>query len=71
MALARGIAMMSYRAPRGFEARWGQEPEKGETYLDYQGRSSLSASTRKATWSSPGPWIPTMWDGEGVGWRRP
>ncbi|MFN4070425.1 MAG: homoserine O-acetyltransferase [Thermus caldifontis] len=41
MALARGIAMMSYRAPRGFEARWGQEPEKGETYLDYQGEKFL------------------------------
>lgn len=41
MALARGIAMMSYRAPEGFEARWGAEPELGETYLDYQGEKFL------------------------------
>lgn len=41
MALARGIAMMSYRAPRGFEERWGEAPERGESYLDYQGEKFL------------------------------
>lgn len=41
MALARGIAMMSYRAPKGFALRWEEEPEKGETYLDYQGEKFL------------------------------
>ncbi len=41
MALARGIAMMSYRAPQGFRLRWEEEPEKGETYLDHQGEKFL------------------------------
>jgi homoserine O-acetyltransferase len=41
MALARGIAMMSYRAPEGFAARWQEAPELGEAYLDYQGEKFL------------------------------
>ncbi|WP_337844745.1 homoserine O-acetyltransferase [Thermus sp.] len=41
MALARGIAMMSYRAPEGFAARWSEAPEAGPSYLDYQGEKFL------------------------------
>lgn len=71
MALARGIAMMSYRAPEGFEARWGAEPELGKPTWTTRGRSSSGASTPRATSSSPGPWTPTTWAGAGAGWRRP
>ncbi len=37
LALARGIAMLSYRAPQGFEARFGENPEAARGYLDHHG----------------------------------
>ena len=37
LALARAIATLSYRAPHGFEQRWGPEPLQGEAYLLRQG----------------------------------
>ncbi len=41
LALARGLAMMSYRSPQSFELRWGAEPFRGETYVMYQGEKFL------------------------------
>lgn len=41
LALARGLAMLSYRSPKSFELRWGQEPYRGETYVIYQGEKFL------------------------------
>ena len=41
LALARAIAMAGYRHPRSFELRFGAEPERGESYLDYHGRRFL------------------------------
>ncbi|MCL4455267.1 MAG: homoserine O-acetyltransferase [Deinococcus sp.] len=37
LQMARAIAMLSYRSPSSFIARWGDEPELGESYLIYQG----------------------------------
>ncbi len=41
LALARAIAMAGYRHPESFERRFGTEPEKGPSYLDYHGRRFL------------------------------
>ena len=41
LALARAIAMLSYRAPASFEQRWGAEPPAGEDYLLRQGEKFL------------------------------
>jgi homoserine O-acetyltransferase len=37
LALARALAMLSYRSPQSFEGRWGDEPARGETYVLYHG----------------------------------
>ena len=37
LALARAVSMLSYRHPRGFDERWRDDPERAESYLDYQG----------------------------------
>jgi len=41
LALARSIAMAGYRHPKSFELRFGSEPERGESYLDYHGQKFL------------------------------
>ncbi|MFO1429804.1 MAG: homoserine O-acetyltransferase [Candidatus Competibacteraceae bacterium] len=41
MALARALAMLSYRAPTSFEQRWRTEPAAGEHYLLRQGEKFL------------------------------
>ncbi len=38
LALARGLAMLSYRSPQSFEERWGHEPARGETYVLHHGQ---------------------------------
>ncbi len=37
LALGRAVSMLSYRHPRGFGERWSEEPQRAESYLDYQG----------------------------------
>ncbi|AEB11731.1 homoserine O-acetyltransferase MetX [Marinithermus hydrothermalis] len=41
LAVARAVAMMSYRAPRSFEARWGADPSQSERYIAYQAQRFL------------------------------
>ncbi len=42
LALARAIAMLSYRTPGSFEQRWGLEPSAGESYILRQGEKFIS-----------------------------
>lgn len=37
LQLGRAISMLSFRTPESFNLRWGQAPERGETYVLYQG----------------------------------
>lgn len=37
LQLARGVAMLSYRSPQSFMERWATTPERGESYVAYQG----------------------------------
>jgi len=37
LELARAIAMLSFRSPASFRLRWQQHPERGESYVLYQG----------------------------------
>lgn len=37
LELARGVAMLSYRSPQSFLERWANTPERGESYVEYQG----------------------------------
>ena len=37
LRLARGVAMLSYRSPQSFMERWAATPERGESYVAYQG----------------------------------
>ena len=41
LALARSMAMTSYRHPEGFELRFGNQPEQAEHYLAYHGERFL------------------------------
>lgn len=37
LELARAISMLSFRTPESFNLRWHQHPERGESYVLYQG----------------------------------
>ncbi|RDI96658.1 homoserine O-acetyltransferase [Meiothermus sp. QL-1] len=37
LQLGRAIAMLSFRSPASFRLRWGAHPERGESYVLYQG----------------------------------
>jgi len=37
LQLARAITMLSFRSPESFNLRWGNAPERGESYVLYQG----------------------------------
>ncbi|MGQ9753245.1 MAG: homoserine O-acetyltransferase MetX [Thermaceae bacterium] len=41
LRLARAIAMLSYRAPKGFRQRWQSDPVQGENYVLYQGEKFI------------------------------
>lgn len=42
LALARALAMLSYRTPASFERRWGAAPPAGEQYPLRQGQKFLA-----------------------------
>ncbi len=42
LGLARAISMLSYRAPKSFDLRWGSEPPGGEQYILRQGEKFVS-----------------------------
>jgi homoserine O-acetyltransferase len=37
LQLARALTMLSFRSPESFNLRWGHTPERGESYVLYQG----------------------------------
>lgn len=41
LELARAISMLSFRTPESFNLRWHQHPERGESYVLYQGEKFI------------------------------
>lgn len=41
LQLGRAIAMLSFRSPESFRLRWQQYPERGESYVLYQGEKFI------------------------------
>jgi homoserine O-acetyltransferase len=41
LQLGRAIAMLSFRSPESFRMRWQQYPERGESYVLYQGQKFI------------------------------
>jgi len=41
LQLGRAITMLSFRSPESFNLRWGQTPERGESYVLYQGEKFI------------------------------
>lgn len=48
LQLARAIAMLSYRSPQSFIERWQSTPERGESYVAYQGEKFARRFDAKA-----------------------
>lgn len=41
LQLGRAIAMLSFRSPDSFNLRWSEKPERGESYVLYQGEKFI------------------------------